>query len=88
MQQHHIPEFYGDGWGVNLTKYSASITIGEVPEPKTFAPKATIRMPLSQVKELAMYLRQAIKAYERQDGVIVSVRKELMNNWGIALEDW
>mgnify|MGYP001593454984 CR=1 FL=1 len=88
MPQEEASEVYGDAWSVNMTSFSVMITVGENKPGAGFIPRASIRIPLSNAKELALFLRSTIKEFEREKGMTVAVQQDLMKRWGIAEEDW
>lgn len=85
---------YTDSFMISLSPYGASLTFQESPahpDPSSPAPPvkiATLRMSIEHAKTMVMIMRRHILQFEEQTGVRVPVAPRLLNQLGIAPEDW
>jgi hypothetical protein len=86
---------YADQFLVNFTAYGASISFSRSdPKPAAIGARTemkdlgTIRTSVEHLKAMAFVMQRVIKEVERTQGVQFPVPIKVLNNLGIAPEDW
>lgn len=87
-------DVYVDQFTITLTPFGAnlSLSVREPHPPPGRAPQAqpvgTVRMSVEHLKAMVMILRNHILQVEKQTGVKAEVPRNVLNQFGIAPEDW
>lgn len=87
-------DVYSDQFLVTLTPWGANLSfLVNTPHPDPTKPVpaetvATIRMSNEHLKVMTMIIVRQIKKLERDTGIRVEVDPRVLNNLGIAHEDW
>jgi len=87
-------DVYSDEFLVTITSWGANLSFlvnTPHPEPTKRVPAervATIRMSTEHLKIMAMIIVRQIKKVERDTGVKTEIDPRVLNNLGIAREDW
>lgn len=86
---------FADQFLINFSAYGVSITflrtdpkplaVGGVLENKNLG---TIRTSVEHLKAMAFVMQRVIKEFERGQGVQFQLGTEMLNNMGVAPEDW
>ena len=83
-------EVWSDVFSISLNDFSGVLDLGKRPtdagSPSVI--EYRVRMPLSQVKALALMALRLVRTYESQAGVTISLPAKLLEALGIPLEDW
>lgn len=85
---------YADSFMISMGPYGVSLSFqASPPHPDPSSPTpptriATIRMSIEHAKTMVMIMRRHIQQFEEQAGVHVPVTPRLLNQLGIAPEDW
>lgn len=74
-------------WGANLS-FLVNTPHPEPTKPVAAERVATIRMSNEHLKVMAMIIVRQIKKMETESGVKCEVDRRLLNNLGIAPDDW
>ena len=74
-------------WGANLS-FLVNVPHPEPTKPVAAERVATIRMSNEHLKVMAMIIVRQIKKMETESGVNCEVDRRLLNNLGIAPDDW
>jgi len=82
-------EVWSDAFSVTVNDFSAILSLGK----RTLAGDLSVydysvKMPLSQLKAMALMSLRLIRQYESQAGVTISLPPKLLEALGIPLEDW
>ena len=87
-------DIYSDQFMVTTTAWGANLSfLVSTPHPEPTKPVpaervATIRMSNEHLKVMAMVIVRQIKKTERETGIKIGVDPRVLNNLGIAPEDW
>lgn len=87
-------DVYSDQFMVTTTSWGANLSfLVNVPHPEPTKPVpaervATIRMSNEHLKMMAMIITRQIKKMESELGIKIEVDPRVLNNLGIAREDW
>jgi len=87
-------DVYSDQFMVTTTSWGANLSfLVNTPHPEPTKPVpaervATIRMSNEHLKVMAMVIVNQIKKMERDTGIKIGVDPRVLNNLGIAPEDW
>ncbi len=85
---------YADQFMVTITTWGANLSFlvnpphPEVAKPVPAERVATIRMGNEHLKVMAMIIVRQVKKMESESGVRCEVDRRVLNNLGIAPEDW
>ena len=83
-------DVWADVFNVSLNDFTATLDLGKrgvkAGEPAVFDYR--VRMPLAQLKALALMSLRLIRSYEAQAGVTISLPPKLLEAFGIPEEDW
>jgi len=85
-----LPEYYGDVYYLRSTPWGVTVTFSVTP-PKDGIEEhdvCVVRLSHETAKTLSMMMRKQLKTYERDTDTIIAVPKQVMNNLGLAEEDW
>lgn len=85
-----LPEYYGDVFYLRSTPWGVAITFS-ASSPKEGIEEhdvCIVRISHETAKTLSMMMRKQLKQYEREMKTIVAVPPQVMNNLGLAEEDW
>lgn len=85
-----IPEYYGDVFNLRTSVWGVATTFS------TQAPKdgiegrdiCVVRLSHETAKALAMLLRRQLTKYERDSATVIALPDKVMNELGLAKEDW
>ncbi|MCE7928721.1 MAG: hypothetical protein HUU14_02140 [Dehalococcoidia bacterium] len=94
MEEARTPEFYSDTFDYSFNPYGFSITfsLGASRQMQGRASaardQATVRMSLQQAKVISMLLRKSLSAYERENGIEISIPAQVFDALGVSREDW
>jgi hypothetical protein len=84
------PEYYADVFSVGTSSLGVAITFGAAP-PKDEVEGhdiCTVRLSHGTAKTMAMGLRRLLRQYERDVKTNIVVPTEMIEELGLALEDW
>lgn len=84
------PEYFGDIFYLRSTPWGVTITFAVTP-PKDGIEEhdaCVIRISHETAKTLSMMMRKQLKQYERDTKTTIAVPKQIMNDLGLAEEDW
>ena len=85
---------YSDQFMVTTTSWGANLSfLVNTPHPEQTKPVppervATIRMSNEHLKVMAMVIVKQIKKMESETGVKLDIDRRVLNNLGVAPEDW
>jgi len=84
------PEYYGDVYSIRSSPWGVAITFSVAsPRDKIEGHDVCIvRLSHETAKTLSMMTRKQLKQYERDTGTIIAVPPDVMNQLGLAPEDW
>lgn len=83
-------EYFSDACKINISPSTATLTF----EIRRIVPEgvnqdvALIRMPTVEAKIMAIILLRTIRRYEQESNVTIAVPDRILNELGIAREDW
>ena len=83
-------EMWADTFSVSINDFTATLDLGKraVKVGDVSVYEYRFRMPLAQLKALALMGLRLIRTYEAQAGVTISLPPKLLEAFGIPLEDW
>ena len=86
----NVPEYYGDVYHLRSTPWGVTVTFGVTPHKEGVEGHdvCVVRMSHETAKTLSMMIRKQLKQYERDTGTTIAVPQNVMNNLGLAPEDW
>ena len=86
----NVPEYYGDVYHLRSTPWGVTVTFGVTPHKEGVEGHdvCVVRMSHETAKTLSMMIRKQLKQYERDTGTTIAVPPNVMNNLGLAPEDW
>lgn len=85
-----IPEYYGDVFHLRTSVWGVATTFA-VQSPKEGVEGrdiCVVRLSHEAAKALAMILRRQLKNYERDSNTVIALPTKVMNELGLAEEDW
>lgn len=85
-----IPEYYGDVFYLRTSVWGVATTFA-VQAPKDGIEAhdiCVVRLGHESAKALAMLLRKQLKTYERDSDTVIALPTKVMNELGLASEDW
>lgn len=84
------PEYYGEVYYLRSTPWGMAITFGVEPSKEGVQGHDVCVVRLSQqtAKTLSMLVRKQLKKYERDTATVIAIPQGVMNNLGLAPEDW
>jgi len=85
-----LPEYYGDIYYLRTTPWGVAITFA-ASAPKEGIEEhdvCIVRLSHETAKTLSMMMRKQLKMYERDTNTTIAVPRQVMNNLGLAEEDW
>ena len=88
-------DIYSDSFQVNTGPFGSTLNF-QLSQPTPPAPGkmpqseclATVRMSLEHLKLMTFVLRKQINNHEEQTGINIQIPMQVLNQLGIALEDW
>lgn len=87
-------DVYADQFTITITPFGANLSFG-VREPHPSAGRqpqsrnlGTIRMSVEHLKTMVMIVRRQILLVEREAGVNAEVPRNILNQLGVAPDDW
>jgi len=83
-------DVWSDGFSVFVNDFTATLNLGKrgVKAGETMVYLYRVRMPLAQLKAMALMGLRLIRLYESQAGVTISLPPKLLESYGIPPEDW
>ena len=83
-------EFWSDAFSVTVNDFSAILSFGKRGRDQGDATLYEYqgRMPLSELKALALMALRLLREYEAKAGVTISLPPKLLEAFGIPIEDW
>lgn len=86
----HILEVWADTFSVSVNDWAGVLDVGKravkAGDPSVY--EYRVRMPLPQLKAMALMAIRLIRNYESQAGVTISLPPKLLEALGIPPEDW
>ena len=85
-----VPEYYSDVFYLRCSPWGVATTFS-VASPKEDIDghdMCVMRLSHETAKTLSMMFRKQLKQYERDSNTSIAVPQEVMNNLGLAAEDW
>ncbi len=85
-----VSEYYGDVYYLRSTPWGVAITFAVTPPKDGVEGRdvCVVRMSHETAKTLSMMMRKQLKQYERGTKTTIAVPPEVLNNLGLAPEDW
>lgn len=83
-------DVWADIFNVSLNDFTATLDLGKrgVRPGDAAVYDYRVRMPLAQLKALALMSLRLLRGYESQVGVTISLPPKLLEAFGIPPEDW
>lgn len=84
------PEYYSDVYSLRSSPWGVAITFSVAP-PKDGVEGhdvCIVRLSHETAKTLSMMIRRQLKKYERDTRTTIAVPPDVMNQLGLAEEDW
>lgn len=84
------PEYYGDVYSIRSSPWGVAITFS-VAAPKDGVEGhdvCIVRLSHETAKTLSMMIHKQLKQYERDTSTTIAVPPDVMNQLGLAPEDW
>jgi hypothetical protein len=84
------PEYYGDVYSIRSSPWGVAMTFS-VAAPKDDVEGhdvCIVRLSHATAKTLSMMLRKQLRQYERDTKTAIAVPPDVMNQLGLAPEDW
>jgi hypothetical protein len=85
-----VPEYYGDVFSIRTSPWGVAVTFGVAPPTDKIEghDNCVLRVGHETAKTVAMMLRRQLKQYERDMNAPIAVPQKIMNDLGLAPEDW
>ena len=84
------PEYYGDVYSIRSSPWGVAITfsVGAPKDGVEGHDVCIVRLSHETAKTLSMMIRRQLKQYERDTRTTIAVPPDVMNQLGLAQEDW
>ena len=84
------PEYYGDVYSIRSSPWGVAITfsVGAPKDDVDGHDVCIVRLSHETAKTLSMMMRKQLKQYERDTRTTIAIPSDVMNQLGLALEDW
>ena len=85
-----VPEYYSDIFHVRTNPWGVALSFA-VSAPKDGIEQrdiCVVRVSHETAKAISMLLRRQLKTYERETRTMIAIPTKIMNEIGLAPEDW